>query len=360
MVTALPTKSSRWSKNGPIKGGRKMFDLSKCDSCGDCLVRCQYVDYDRSKAVREIKALIAGQDAGILTECVTCMACNEYCTKGANPYDLILQLQEEKGTMPLTEEQVKRFTAQESFPDRVIEGDPDKPALSLCTMKTRLPEGAVQGRMFDGLTIADGGKYYCYIMHLHLAREGYFKKNIQKYIDSLASLNKPEVVLIHDDCYSTATTKAREYGIKVPFRPVHIIEYLLNYLKAHPRSITRLDKRIAYQRPCISRYTPEKEPMLDELFELIGVERVARKYDRQDALCCGGVFIDKDRERGLRIQDRNITDALGYGADAMVMLCPICWMRLSQPCRERGLPPVYLSNLCRMALGELPFPSGVA
>ena len=336
-----------------------MFDLSKCDSCGDCLVRCQYVDYDRSKAIQEITALIEGKDAEILRECTTCMACNEYCEKGANPYDLVLQLQEEKDVLPLSEEQLKMFTAQENFPGQVIEGDPDKPALSLCTMKNRLPEDVIEGRMFDGLTIVDGGEYYCYILHLHLARESYFRKNIQKFIDSLASLNKKEVVLIHDDCYSTATTKAREYGIKVPFRPVHIIEYLLNYLKKRADSITRLNKKIAYQRPCISRYTPEKEHMLDELFELIGVHRVPRKYDRQDALCCGAPFMAKEPDKGLKLVDKNITDAVGYRADAMVILCPICWMRLSQPCRERGLPPIYLTNLCRMALGEKTFPSNV-
>jgi Fe-S oxidoreductase len=336
-----------------------MFDLSKCDRCGDCFVRCQFVDYSRNKAIQEITSLIEGKDADILKKCVTCIACNEYCEKGANPYDLILQLQEEKNILPLTEEQLKRFTAQESFPSQVIKGDPDKPALSLCTMKNRLPDEAVEGQMFDGLTIVDGGEYYCYILHLHLARESYFRKNIQKFIDSLAKLNKKEVVLIHDDCYSTATTKAQEYGIKVPFRPVHIIEYLLNYLKAHPRSITKLNKKIAYQRPCISRYTPEKEPMLDELFELIGVYRVPRKYDRQDALCCGAAFAEREPERGLKYLEMNIADAKTHRADAMVILCPICWMRLSQPCRERGLPPVYITNLCRMALGEKSFPPSV-
>ena len=337
-----------------------MFDLSKCDSCGDCMVRCQYVDYDRNMAIQAITDLIEGKDAEILRVCTTCMACNEYCEKGANPYDLILRLQEEKDILPLSEEQVKRFTAQESFPGHIIKGDTDKPALSLCTMKERLPEEAITGQMFDGLTIVDGGEYYCYILHLHLARENYFKNNIQKYIDSLASLNKEEVVLIHDDCYSTATTKAREYGIEVPFRPVHIIEYLLNYLKEHSDRITKLNRRIAYQRPCISRYTPEKEPMLDELFELIGVHRVPRKFDRQDAMCCGAAVMERDPELRSKLIDKNITDAKGYGAEAMVILCPICWMSLNQPCRERGLPPVYLTNLCSMALGEKRFPASIA
>jgi len=334
-----------------------VFDVSKCDRCGDCLVRCQYVDYNREKAIREITALIEGKDAEILRECTTCMACNEYCPKGANLFDLIVQLQEEKGILPVLEDTLKRFDDVESRPSQVTKGDPDKPALSLCVVKHRIPDVAFQGKMFDGLTIVEGGKYFCYIMYLHTARESLFRNRVQQFVDSLASLNAKEIVLLHDDCYSTLASKAQEYGVTVPFRPVHIVEYLLNYLKEHPQSITKLNKKIAYQRPCISRYTPEKEPLLDELFELIGVHRVARKYDRQDALCCGGLFMDKDREKGLKFQDKNITDAKGYGAEALVTMCPVCWSRLNQPCRDRGLLPVFITDLCRMALGELLFPS---
>jgi Fe-S oxidoreductase len=333
-----------------------MFDVSRCDRCGDCLVRCQYVEYNHEKAVQEITALIEGGDAAILRECTTCMACNEYCKKGANPYDLILQLQEEKGILPVPEEFLPRFAANEKVPGQVTWGDPAKPALSLCVLKTRLPEAAIQSRIFDGLTIFDGGEYFCYSLYLHTARESYMKKNVQKYINSLTGLKKKEIVLLHDDCYTAAAAKAWEYGIEVPFKPVHIIEYLLRYCQEHPGSITRLNKKIAYQRPCISRYTPEKEPMLDELFELIGVERVARKHDRENALCCGGLYAEKEPERAKKYQDMNIADAQAHGADAMVILCPICWQRLSQPCRKSGLPPVYITNLCSMALGEKPFP----
>jgi Fe-S oxidoreductase len=334
-----------------------MFDIDKCDKCGDCFIRCQYVDYSPEAAVEEITALIEGRDADILTQCTTCMACNEYCKKGANPYDLILRLQEEKGILPVPEERMNAFKSMEGMPGQVVWGDPDKPALSLCVLKARLPEAAIESRMFDGLTLFDGGEYFCYSLYLHTARESYVRKNVQKYIDSLASLKKPEIVLLHDDCYTAAVAMAREYGIDVPFRPVHIIEYLLNYVREHRDEVNRLNKKIAYQRPCISRYTPEKEPMLDELFELIGVERVARQHDREDALCCGALYAERQPERAKKFQEINIADAKAYGADAMVILCPICWQRLSQPCRDSGLPPVYITNLCSMALGERPFPA---
>jgi ferredoxin len=147
-----------------------MFDLSKCNSCGDCLMRCQYVDYSREKAIKEMTALIEGSDAEILNECITCMACNEYCQKGANPYDLILQLQEEKDILPVPEAVLELIARDENAPSQVTMGDPHKPAISFCVFKRNFPEGAFQGRMFDGLTIIEGGEYFCRIVYLHTAR----------------------------------------------------------------------------------------------------------------------------------------------------------------------------------------------
>ena len=162
---------------------------------------------------------------------------------------------------------------------------------------------------------------------------------------------------MHDDCYTMVVRKAPEYGITVPFRAVHIIEYMLGYLQGHDSSIVKLNKKIAYQRPCISRYTPEKEPYVDKLFELIGAERVARKYDRKNALYCAFGLRETDPERGSQILKRNLDDALDYGAEAMVFLCPGCYWLTSEACEERGLAAIFITDLCRMALGELPFSS---
>ena len=78
-----------------------MWDESKCDLCGDCLVKCRYVDYDKEKAAAEIKLLMEGKDAEILHKCITCIACNDYCPTGADPSNLIFKMQEEIGTCPM-------------------------------------------------------------------------------------------------------------------------------------------------------------------------------------------------------------------------------------------------------------------
>ena len=138
----------------------------------------------------------------------------------------------------------------------------------------------------------------------------------------------------------------------MPFRPIHIIEYLRDQMKARRGEVRKLNMKIAYQRPCASRYTPEKEPLVDELFQLIGVERVARKYDREDALCCGLPLMFRDGAKAREIQARNLDDAKDAGAEAVTFLCPVCVRGLASGTTEREMDVYMLSDLCRLALGE--------
>ena len=118
-------------------------------------------------------------------------------------------------------------------------------------------------------------------------------------------------------------------------------------------AIDKLNLKIAYQRPCASRYTPLKEPALDELFDLIGVERVKRKYDGINALCCGAPLSLVDKKRVFDIQKRNIDDAKDAGSQAITFLCPVCAMNLRDKAKGSGLDNYMLIELCQLALGEM-------
>jgi len=333
-----------------------MFDRSKCDLCGDCLVRCQYIDYDRDRAIKEFTALTEGRYADILKECVTCVACNEYCSEGANPYDLILQLQEKTGALAIPDKMRAWVDSSVHMPSEIIKGDPDKPFLSICLAEPMLPEGLLKSKMFEDLTMVKGEEYFCYVVYLHLALESVAKANAQKFVDKLAGLGAKEIIFLHDECYAMLTNIGLDYGLQVPFKPVHIVEYALNYLKDNKSSITRLGKKIAYQRPCSSRWTLGEDPLLDEVFELIGVDRVARNYDREEALCCTFPFTRLKPELTKKVRDMNLADAKEHNAEAMIFLCPWCLAMLGKDCQERGMVPIYFVDLCRMALGEKPFP----
>jgi succinate dehydrogenase/fumarate reductase-like Fe-S protein len=107
-----------------------MWDSSKCDLCGDCLVKCRYVDYDKDRAVAEIKLLMEGKEADILNKCITCIACNDYCPTGADPSNLIFKMQEKFGTCPIAvvgkpvlDEMTKGLEGR-GEPAQLIQGDP--------------------------------------------------------------------------------------------------------------------------------------------------------------------------------------------------------------------------------------------
>jgi len=332
-----------------------MWDESKCDRCGDCFVSCLYVDYDREKAIQQITDLIDGKPAEILKECITCCACNEYCPTGANPFDLINRMQEENKSLLIPEKMVSWMASGGKLPDEIVRGDESKPVLSMCVMERWIPDGALDGKMFEGMTKAKGGGYFCYLGFVHYGMFSPFEENARKFVDNLGAIGAKEIVFIHADCYS-ALSKMEEFNIHIPFKATHIIQYMRDYLKNHRESIVPINKKIAFQRPCASRFVPEIEPILDDLFELIGVERVKRKYDGKDALCCMGVLERIDTERSKRFQDMNLKDAVDAGADAMVFLCPFCQSFLGKQADERGLRTIFITELGRMALGEMEFP----
>ena len=331
-----------------------MWDASKCDLCGDCLVKCLYVDYDMDKAVAEIKALMEGKEAEIVSKCITCCACREYCPTGADPFNLIMNAIEKAGVFPVSEEQLVAGSFQ--VPSEVIPGEPDKPAISICTMERYIPDGALDGQLFQGMTVVKGGDYYCLIGWEHSGKESAIERYAQRFIDNLASLGK-DILLLHDDCYAMVHAKVRDYGLKVPFNYMHIFEYLRNYLRDHQSNITRLDKKVAYQQPCASRYTPEKHTLLDEIFQLIGVERPSRKYERETALCCTAPIIPTKVDMAIEFQERNVRDAIDCGVDALITLCPVCDRVMRRPTGQLGLTKIYITDLCRIALGEKPWPT---
>jgi len=326
-----------------------MFDPEKCDLCGDCLVLCPYVDYDRDEAVEQFRHLKEGGTPAIVGECVTCVACNQFCPKEARPFDLILERQEETGVPEYPEANTALFRNLPNAPSEIIPGDPGKPALSLCSVGDMVP-GLFDGPLFEGLTILKGGDYFCSVGWVHLGRETPVRENAPRVVKNLAATGAEEIIFYHDDCYALMATMARDYGIDVPFRPLHIIEYLLDRVK-EAEGVKPLGLRVAYQQPCASRYTPWKDEQLDELFKLIGVERVERKFDRMGALCCGSAMMVRDREKAMEIKKRNTADAVTHGADAMAYLCPLCVLNLRKVSAAEGLENFHLIELVKQALG---------
>jgi len=328
-----------------------MFIREKCDLCGECLLRCPYVDYDREEAVSQFRSLLEGGTPEIVTACVTCVACNQFCPTEAHPFDLILQRQEETGALRIPEQNTQLFRNMPNAPSQVIPGKEGKPALSLCCVGDLLP-GLFEGPLFEGLTVLKGGDFFCNVGWVHLGAATPVREGARRFVDNLAPHGVSGIVFYHDDCYALAASMLRDFGIEPPFRPMHLIEYLLEQVKERAEKVRPLGLKVAYQQPCASRYTPWKDAWLDELFGLLGVERVERRYDRESALCCGSPLMPRDRERAQSIKQRNVDDAVEAGAEAMIYLCPLCTLNLRKTAEAGGLQNLHLIELVKRALEE--------
>ncbi len=333
-----------------------MFDAILCDRCGECLARCLYVDYDELRAVLEMDQLIAGHEAPILSACVTCFACNEYCPRDARPFDVILERQEQFGSLGIPQQMIDAQEARYAVTSEVRVQKNEGRVLSACVFGSS-DAHLFQGRLFEGLPMVKGRHFFCYVLFDHLGAGSVTRRHAQAFVNNLAASGAEEVILFHDDCYGMLVDRVPHFGINVPFRPVHLVEYLQRYLESHRQAITRLDLRVAYQRPCASRLSPGKEKSVDAVFDLIGVERLQRRYDRENSLCCSLAVSTRDPERAAAIRQRNVDDALKAGAQALCFLCPMCSRGLGDDAGARGLAGYHIIELARMALGELPAPA---
>lgn len=329
-----------------------MFDSKKCVLCGQCRDRCLYIDYAPGTGAGEWEKLVNGEPVSWLHQCITCFACNEYCPNGARPFDLILERLEERGDYvnpDLLSMAQQMFTPKKPF----TPPETGKQAISLCTIYTTIP-WSFSGPLFEELTLLKGAHYFCNLIYPHMGNDSLMRERLQPLIDKYATLGAEEIIFAHDDCYTVMTDAVKRFGMKLPFRPVHLFEHLRDRLVALKSDIRPLNMKIAYQRPCASRLTPWKEPLLDEIFDLIGAKRVNRRYDRDNAMCCGQDMggIQKRGEKFPAYKTDNIMDAKAAGAEAMIYLCPLCLDALGGLARENGLSNYMISDLCRLAIGE--------
>lgn len=334
------------------------YDAGVCSRCEtfDCLTRCQYMDLDLEAAREERRRILDGEDSPVLRECATCYACEEYCPYGNHPFYLIVERQEERETwpvpVPLTKQQLRIMGPKRASAPREVTA----PVINMCAFP--MLAGSIRGRLFEGASTISGKDIFCNVMWLHFGKNSVIRERLPRVIDKIMSCylersGVDELICFHDECYGTYTSLASAFGIAIPFKPVHLYEYLTQRLDALKSEIRPIGERVAYQRPCSGRLIPETQHWVDDIFERIGADRVEREYDRENALCCGtSIRLAQRDELADDVQKRNLDDMEAVGAKYCVFNCPACLFSMRGPVAERGMIPILMSDLCQIALGE--------
>ena len=334
---------------------RLKYDENLCKTCptGDCLVKCQYMDVKKERAVEERVKIGQGKDSFVLQDCVTCYGCEEYCSRGNHPFYLITERREEKGILTSPRAITKQWINIGEPQGKYRLGDIKEKMLSFGFMGEFLK--MVRGKIFEDVmpSYIFGQEFFCNVVYIHFANTSIIRERLPIVMDNFKKLGVKEVICMHDECYGSFAHLAPAYGIDVPFRPVHYFEYLYSRLNELKDEIRPLNIKVAYQRPCSSRLSSGKHHFVRDIMELIGVDLVEREYQDENALCCGGIYaMCFGYELSTDVQRRNIDDMAAHGAEYCVFNCPACQSSIGVKVGKRGIKPVHLIDLCKMAIGE--------
>lgn len=334
------------------------FDADICARCTtcDCVMKCQYMDCDLETALLEHEKLINKEVSKILTDCVTCYACEEYCPYGNHPFYLIVDRQEELGIHPVPKPIEKSQVVMMGPRGTIMPKKVSQPVINMCFFT--MMNASIRGSLFHGASLIGGSDIFCNLMFLHFARNSTIKERLPLMIENIMNnFLEPsgikELVCYHDECYGTYTSWAPAHGIEVPFKPVHLFDYIYHRMLELKQRIKPLGIKVAYQRPCSNRLCPQTDHFVDDIFSLIGAERPEREFEYENALCCGGVpesgqLFDLAED----IRAKNVEDMKAIGAQYCVFNCPFCFWTLAEPVFKAGIVPIMMSDLCLMALGE--------
>lgn len=333
------------------------FNEDTCATCPttDCMMKCQYISWStKEDAHAEWMKVVHGENSRVLHECMTCYSCEEYCKRGNHPCYLIAERREEKGMLTASRAVTNQWINMTEPQGRYKTGKVEEKALSCCFIGEL--RQAVRGKLFSniGSSYVMGAEFFCQVMYLHFAKISVIKERLQKVVENISRLGIKELICMHDECYGSFTSLAPAFGIDVPFKPIHYLEYLYGRLQELKNEIKPLNIKAAYQRPCSSRLSPDKYHFVGDILNLIGVELPDRKYQGENALCCGEVIRLIDQfDVANDIQKRNVDDMVATKAEYCVFNCPYCQMALSEKVSKNGMKPIHIIDLCRMAIGEL-------
>lgn len=331
------------------------FDEDVCATCttSDCLVKCQYIDVDREMAHKEVMKIVGGEGSFVLRDCVTCYSCEEYCKRGNHLCYLISERREEKGILhasrPITDQYIRINEPRGKYKT----GDIRETALSFCYGYDFQKHAT--GKLFDGIasSYVYGAEFFCQAAYLHFGKSSVIKNRLPGVIEKIHQLGVKKLICLHDECYGSFTSLAKAYEMEVPFEPSHYLEYLFGRLIELKGEIKPLHIRAAFQRPCSSRLSPDKYVFVKDILDLIGVELAERKYQEENALCCGELLRSIGRyELANDIQERNIEDMVESKAEYCVFNCPYCQLALSDKVARKGIRPLHIIDACKIALGE--------
>jgi len=316
--------------------------------------------------------------------CTTCSNCTERCPKGVKPMELVIGLRSkaiEKGRVVATVRDALESTFKHGNPwgrvrekrmewaDEVavpVAGDGESVPLLWFVGCTPAYDPRVQevARAIHSLLVAAGLSYStlgtaescCGNEVKRMGEEGLFELLTEGNRELFSAHSVGRIVASSPHCMNTFANEYGDLGLEV----VHYSQLLAELLDEGKLAFGgRAEKKVTYHDPCfLGKHNDIYDPPRSVLESIPGVEFVELDRSRERALCCEGgggrMWIEAEEERGERLAETRVNDAVDLGAELLVTACPFCLLTLEDAVKTSGnegkIEIVDLAELAASAL----------
>ena len=362
---------------------KDFFVEEACDRCGDCLAKCPVLHLNTADAQREIAHLIDGKESNpVLNHCSTCFACNYICTRGANPYGLILyrwfERYRKKGiperghmALPFAPKNFYRVLMQKAPEDeqRALKEWHDlsrpeltaKPEVLFAGCNLKMMPYLTFSSLYKELPIYTAPDLCCGEVYYRMGILDKAESNAHYLRERYKSLHLKKVVFFCLAGYNTLENLLpKHFGVSFDFDKVYWLDHIGQKLKRGDiRMVNRAAGTVTVQDPCHAR-TLERRYMEHprQMLEDMGYTLVEMEHNRDMSLCCGygngaGQYSPIEI---ISSSLKRLREARRTGASMLVTYCSVCLLYLSVARKLYPLaPPVYhIQDLLQRSIGEKP------
>lgn len=329
----------------------RLFREDKCTRCGECFVRCRYMELSRRESILEIERLIEDRPTRkVLQKCASCYACDAFCPEDARPYGLILEKWD------------RRYRAR-GLPVRASYLLPYHEPNYRMDMEARM--GAAERGLLDGWKKAPAEGVVLYpgcnlltVPYLYdipalsslpvsgdwslccgepLFRMGLFEA-MEKVAAGLTSYYQDKkiekMVFICPACMNMfRNVLPRDFGARLDFECEYLGTWLLREIDRGAIEIKRPVKRdITIHDSCHGRVLGDEIMEANrELLSRLGLRVIDMKSHRENGICCGiaagcNRFMPQDI---MKVSLRELKEGRETGTSEMAIYCTGCYLMLN-------------------------------
>jgi Fe-S oxidoreductase len=369
---------------------RDKYELLGCIQCGRCTAGCPVSLRTFLNVRRVVYEGLVGPGPGDAKErpeawnCTTCSNCTERCPKGVKPMELLIGLRSaaiERGRVTSTVRDALESTFKHGNPwgrirDKRTEwaadlavpvaGEGEAAPLLFYVGCTPAYDTRAQNvaralvRLFDaaGIEYSTLGtaESCCGNEIRRMGEEGLFELLSEGNRELFSSRSAETIITSSPHCLNTFRNEYGELGCEV----LHYSQLLASLLDDGRLVLgTSVAKTVTFHDACfLGKHNGIYDEPRSVLDRIPGVSFLEMDRSRERSLCCEGgggrMWVEAEEERGERLADTRVRDAVELRADYLVTACPFCLLTLEDAVKTSGnegkIEIVDLAELAAMAL----------